>query len=163
MKLSRLLCCAAALAALSVGVTACGGDDAATSKSTTTTAAKKKKSDGLAIWVNRVPPQLSEVGGRLQDAGYTVSSPKGQPDAPAVRVLMRAGGSAYVIVPSRKVSSKQVAEQVKSAKGRMAVQAVGRDVYLASSGLDPLPTKKKLTTAQLTEFEQIVAIGSGRS
>jgi hypothetical protein len=157
MKMRTSLACASVLMALAAGgIAGCGDDDGAAVKSAPTAVPKG--------WVaDKVPARLEDEGERLEEAGYTTSSPKGGSATPIVRVGMRAGGSAYVLVKTKETGAKQIAQANRQYKGRLRAELVGGNVYIASSGKNLFEGRKKLTRAQLAEFEEIVALGTGRS
>jgi hypothetical protein len=101
------------------------------------------------------------VASRLRAAGYTFSTSR-QPSAPAVRIVLSAGGSAYAVIPINKITKRQVLQEAASTGGRRAAEPVGSIVYLATSGPSPLSGSTKLTGTQLSEFRKIVAAGSGQ-
>jgi hypothetical protein len=167
MKARTLLACVGTLFALATGIAACGNDDpnagSGRARSGETSTGSAVAVDVPKGWVEgKTPRGLEEIAQRLQDAGYTTSSPKAR-RAQILRVRMREGGSAYVIKPEDPPRERDIAQTNSSSKGRMRAAIVGSRVFFANSGNLPLEGKDKLSDAQLGEFEEIIALGRGDS
>jgi hypothetical protein len=169
MKVRTLLACAGMLLALAFGIAACGdddgaggGEDGAASPSSTRSSATLAPDEVPDGWVaGKVPPRLAEIGRRLEDAGYTISSLEDRERDQALRVGMREGGSAYVLPKQRDTTKRLLARTERDSKGNLRVELIGSNIYLANSGPMPLSGEEKLTDAQRDEFEKIVSIATG--
>jgi hypothetical protein len=163
MKVRTLLACAGMLLTLAFGIAACGDDEgnANAGGGGRSADADSASTDVPKGWVEgKTPRGLADVAERLEDAGYTTSSPKG-PRAQMLRVRMQEGGSVYVLLPDEPPSEREVASATKNSKGKLRAEIVGSKVFFANSGNLPLQAKAKLTEAQLDEFDKIVSLGRG--
>jgi hypothetical protein len=158
MRVVRLLAWGAIAVALAVGATACGDETTTTGQTTAT-----RKASEVAWRDAPPPPALADVGQRLREAGYAVALSERKQSEPWMRVEMRAGGWTFVGRPRRPISRRQADASLKTTKGRIAARVAGGNVYVASVGADILSGIKKraLSDAQLAEFAEVVAAGSG--
>jgi hypothetical protein len=162
---ARLLGCCALAFALATSVAACGdsggGSGANASKAATTASAKSDPYKTGAL-----PAELADIGERLDDAGYDAAWKRPARSAVGlVRVAMKAGGYAFISTPLPK---RTLADGVRdgkpklSAKGRVLSQVLHRQLFAASNAEDIFGvTKKKLSSAQKAEFNEIVGLFGG--
>lgn len=163
MSASKLLGCCAIVFALAVGVVACGEDAPTAQTQTAATAAQRGSERNDPRWGKaEIPAALADVAERLEAAGYTPQATPSR-DVAYIRVLMNEGGAAFVGIKPDALTDKEVAQTTKQSRGKLAAELAGENFFVANAGgKNVLDVKAALSDAQLSEFHEIVAAGSGQ-